>query len=197
MSKIEKNPGGSSSDNPKTNKVVKELQSAVNKLDPALRRVAFIGWPENMSAEKRVEMMHEFGKEKYKNFTPTDVGHDFTGPYNHRKLSTASWIEFPNCDTAKDFFKHIEKEDFKVDGTSIKIKFARTQFQKKRNYAMRKAEELLKGHPKTGSNVVTTEWKITDSKDRRILVNGVLAFSQAPYDGTGTFLSPFLDLCID
>ena len=42
---------------------------------------------------------------------------------------------------------------------------------------MRKAEELLEGHPKTGSNVVTTELEITDGKDRRILVNGVLAFS--------------------
>ena len=141
--------------------------------------------------------MRKLGKAKYKQITPTDFGHDFTGPYNNRKLSTASWIEFSNCDTAKDFLKHTEKEDFKVDGATIKIKFARTQFQKKRNYAMRKAEELLKGHQKTGRNVVTTEWKITDSKDRRILVNGALAFSQAPYDGTGTFLPPFLDLCID
>ena len=125
------------------------------------------------------------------------MGHDFTGPYSNRKFSKALWIEFSKCDTVKDFLKHTEKENFVFNGTTVKIKFARTQFQKKRNYAMRKAEELLKASPKTGSSVVTTEWKITESKDRRILVNGVLAFSQAPYDGTGTFLPPFFDLSID
>ena len=125
VQKIE-NTVGTSSDNPLTNKMVKELQSAVNKLDPALRRVAFIGWPENLSAGKRTQFKQKFGKEKYKMFTPTDMGHDYTRPYNNRKLTTASWTEFSNCDTAKDFLKHNEKDDFKVDGTSVKTQFART-----------------------------------------------------------------------
>ena len=67
----------------------------MKKLDPALRRAAFIGWPENASAEKREEVMRKFGKDNYPGFNPTDVGHDFTGPHgNNRKMTSSSWIGF-------------------------------------------------------------------------------------------------------
>ena len=104
MGKIESNPGGSSADTPQTNKVVKDLQNAMEKLDPVFRRAAFIGWPENASAEKREEVMRKIGKDNYPGFNPTDVGHDFTGPYgNNRKMTSSSWIEFSNIDAANFF----------------------------------------------------------------------------------------------
>ena len=97
------NPGESST--PQNTKVVKDLQNALNKLDPALRRTSFFGWPDTVSAEKRVELMRKFGSEKYPGFNPTDVGHDETGPYSNRKLTKSSWIEFSNTDTAKQILK--------------------------------------------------------------------------------------------
>ena len=84
-----------------------------------------------------------------------------------------------------------------MEGTEIKIKTARTQFQKKRNYAMRKAEELLKTSPKTGIQKVSIEWKVQDTKKRRILVGDAVAFLQSEYDVIGTFSTPFTDLSID
>ena len=79
---------------------MKDLQSAVNKLDPALRRVAFIGWPSSVTAEKRIEFMTSFMNTKCTGFKAIDMGHDFPGPYNNRVLSTASWIEFSSKDNA-------------------------------------------------------------------------------------------------
>ena len=154
-------------------------------------------WPDNITREKRVELMRKFGSEKYPGFHPTDLGHDETGPYSDRKLSKSSWIEFSNTDTAKKFLKKVEHEAFDVEGTSIKMKPARTQFQKKRNYAMRKAEELLKASPKSGSSEVSIEWKAMDSKSRRISVNRSVAFTQTEYDVIGTFSTLFLDFSID
>ena len=60
----------------------------MNKLDPALRRSAFIGWPESIGAGKRAELMRKFGIEKYPGFSPIDVGHDFTGP-----ITTESYVQ--------------------------------------------------------------------------------------------------------
>ena len=110
LTDLENRPlSGSSSDNPQTNKVVKDLQNASKKLDPALRRAAFIGWPESTTAEKREELMRKFGKDNFPGFSPTDVGHDFTGPYGqNRKMTTSSWIEFSNIDSAKTFIKKAE-----------------------------------------------------------------------------------------
>ena len=80
------------------------------------------------------------------------------------------------------------------------MKPARTQFQRKRNYGMRRAEELLnelvkEEFQKTGTKKeVSIEWKIPDSKTRRILVNKIVAFTQTENDGIGTFSSPFCAL---
>ena len=87
-----------------------------------------------------------------------------------------------------------------VDGTSIKIKQARTQFQRKRNYGMRRAEELLtelakQEFSKTGiKKEVTIEWKVPDTKTRRILFNKIEAFTQREHDGIGTFTNSFASL---
>ena len=62
---------------------------------------------------------------------------------------------------------------------------------------MRKAEELLKESTKTGANIISMEWKVQDTKHRRILVDNSLAFLQTEYDVIGIFSSPYTDLSID
>ena len=80
------------------------------------------------------------------------------------------------------------------------MKQARTQFQKKRNFGMRRAEELLtelvkEEFTKTGTKKeVTIEWKIPDNKTRRILVNKIVAFTQTENDGIGILSGPFCAL---
>ena len=77
----------------------------VNKLDPVLRRAVFLGWSQSMSTEKRVEHMDKFMKEKCSTYRVVDFGHEYTGPYNNRKLSSVSWVEFSNNDVTKAFVK--------------------------------------------------------------------------------------------
>ena len=95
-----KNPGSPSTT---SNKAVHELHVMVNKLDPALRRAVFLGWSQSMSTGKRVEHMDKFMKENGSMFRVVDFGHEYIGPYNNKKLSTASWVEFSNNDVAKAF----------------------------------------------------------------------------------------------
>ena len=57
--------------------------------------------------EKRIEMMGSFMTTKYKHVRVSDFGNDFTGPHNDKKLSTTSWVEFSNIETAKKFLKTV------------------------------------------------------------------------------------------
>ena len=142
--------------------------------------------------------MRKFGTENYPGFNPSDVGHDFTGPYgNNRKITSTSWIEFSNTDLAKDFLKKIENKDLKVEGVEIKTKVARTQFQKKRNYAMRKIEEFQRASSKNEIKNVTIVWKVEGSKKRHIVVVESVPFLQDEHDAIGVFSTPFTDLSID
>ena len=77
--------------------------------------------------------MSNFMKTKCPGFHSVDMGHDFTGPYNNRKLSTSSWIEFSNTDTAKNFTKKATSEELSIEGVTITMKPDRTKVQKKRN----------------------------------------------------------------
>ena len=104
----------------------------VNKLDLALWRAVFLGWPESISAEKRLELMDKFMKEKFSTYRVVDFGHEYIGPYNNRKLSPASWVEFSNNDITKAFVKKIETGHFELraEGANVKIKLSVPSYRK-------------------------------------------------------------------
>ena len=87
-----------------------------------------------------------------------------------------------------------------AENSSVKIKAAKTQTQKKRNYALIRASELItelqKSTPGT-KKTIQIEWKVTDTKDRHVTVDGVVGFCQTQNDSSGTFRAPFLDLSVD
>ena len=178
--------------------MVQELQQELNKLDPALRRAVFLGWPEGTSTEKRAELMDKLMKEKFPTFRVVDFGHEYIGPYNNKKLSSVSWAEFSDNDAAKSFVKKTETDhvELQVEGVSMKIKLRRTKLQKKRNYCLHKAAELLKKSGSSGDDV-KIEWKIEASKTRKVLFNGKTGFEQLQHDSMGTFTAPFTNLVID
>ncbi len=66
---------------------------------------------------------------------------------------------------------------------------------------MQKAEELLKKALNEKSDATTSvvqiNWKLPDSKTRRILVNNLMAFTQTEHDACGTFSSLYHGLSID
>ena len=87
---------------------------------------------------------------------------------------------------------HIELQ---VEGTNVKIKLSRTKLQKKRNYCLHKAAELLKSSGSTEN--VKIEWKIEGSKTRKVVINGQTGFEQLQHDAIGSFACPFTKLIIE
>jgi len=87
-----------------------------------------------------------------------------------------------------------------VEGSSVKLKAAQSQIQKKRNYALIRACELITDLQKSTNGTKKTvqiEWKVADTKDRHVTVDGVVGFCQTQNDSTGTFRAPFLDLNVE
>lgn len=111
-------------------------------------------------------------------------------------------MEFSNIETTKSFLKTvtIDNAEIPVEGSSVKIKAAKTQIQKKRNYALIRASELItelqKSTPGT-KKTIQIEWKVVDTKDRHVTVDGVVGFCQNQNDSNGTFKAPFLDLSFE
>ena len=77
--------------------------------------------------------------------------------------------------------------------TPLKIARARTQFQRARNYAMRKAKELLDKYPLTQNQTTTIDWTMPT---RTVNLNNTPLFSQGKLDLTGTFTSTYAHLTI-
>ena len=67
----------------------------------------------------------------------------------------------------------------------ISVKHARTQLQKQRNWALRKASEILSA---AGVGSVTIDWKMPF---RSVSVNCIVAFSQEQSDSRGVFATEF------
>ena len=79
----------------------------------------------------------------------------------------------------------------KCDGATIAVKPALTKLNAARNYACRKAEELIRAVPGTDKRKV--EFK---SKERKIQVDGADAFEQGRDEPGGTFVGEFAHLCL-
>ena len=109
---LEDNPPSASPPSSSTTPAFKELLNTVNRLDPAFRRVAFVGWPEGVSEDTRIQEMEKFLKTHFSSFRPVGFGNDFTGPYNNQKLSKGSWVEFCSPDMAKSFLSRVQRSGF-------------------------------------------------------------------------------------
>ena len=89
---------------------------------------------------------------------------NYKGPQNNRKLGTVSFVEFGDQDTARDFVSAVESSGVQVQagGKQLLVKKARTQKASSRNWALRKAEELLKATP--GGAEAKLDWKEREVK---------------------------------
>ena len=73
----------------------------------------------------------------------------------------------------------------------------KTERQITRNYALKKAEELIKAHPGCNGKAVEIAWQIPISKDRGVRWDNQLVFSQSSRDSIGSFAAPFSILIIE
>lgn len=157
-------------------------------LDPATKRAAFVGWPDTVGAKQRLQQMEALVTTTFSDFKPVTYLNDFKGPYNNRKLGNVSFVEFGSQDAVRDFVKAVEESGVVVEteGKQLQVKQAQTQKQRTRNWALRKAEELVKAVP--GTTGVKLDWK-----ERKVKVGEEAAFEQGK-DNLGTFLGNFTNL---
>ncbi|CAE8598841.1 unnamed protein product [Polarella glacialis] len=190
---LESRPRTSTSSAPQTtSKETAELRRSLNEVDPALKRASFLDWPVAISAEQRLQEMQTFMAVNFPT-TPVEFGNKFIGPYSDRKLSGSSWVEFRNKEAAANFLNKLKtsNSDLVVNGTSIQIKPAQTKLKSTRNYAMRKAFELIKACPTSLNKNVEIDWNMPV---RKVTVDSVDAFTQHKNDIHGTFHAPFQSL---
>lgn len=81
----------------------------------------------------------------------------------------------------------------KVDSSVVAVKPMRTAFKSKRNYAMRKAFDMIKSSPLSSNKLVEFDWNMPI---RKVLVDKVPAFSQGKDDTIGSFLEPYANLVV-
>ena len=173
-----------------------ELQKLVQEFDPSAKRIAFTGFPEMMSATDRLKKINEFVAAKAPNSGYHSGGHFYTGPYSNRKLSAASYVEFSSPDAAREALDAMKDSEFKTNGGTIKIKAARSKLNSKRNFSLRKAEELIKSDAQANGKEVKICWKTSEPGIRSITVDNIEAFRQGKGELGGHFLPPFGGLAL-
>ena len=186
------NPGGSSqSAHGGASTISPEIQKMLNSLDPAHKRVAFTGFPENMAQSERTKHI-----EKHLFTIPalpklTSIGMIFKGPKNARKPTKVSYIEFSSSDDAREVAKMLKNSPLVVGESIIHPKPAITKQNAARNWALREAERLVKASPLSKSDTVKIVWD-----NRNVENDGLPVFTQLKDDLKGIFSGVFADLTL-
>jgi phenylalanyl-tRNA synthetase beta subunit len=116
------------------------------------------------------------------------------GGYEDRKMSNESYVQFASSEARDRVSKAVKERSFKTSkGATIKINRSKTDWQRGRDWAIWKAEDLVKEKLETHKTKAKVEYKQTKD-DRKILVNGEAAFIQVRADAHGVFVGKFTDL---
>ena len=164
---------------------------AADKLDPAHRRIAFLGFDEKTTLEDRIKEIDAFLKKNWP--SKKCIDHFYKGPYNDRKISKNSFVEFSNSEDAKQILKSIKDQELelKIESKAVMIKQARTQLNTTRNTSLRTAEQKIKEDAKAQNKEVKIEWK-----DRTVLCDKYEVFRQQKNELTGTFKGAFSSMSL-
>ena len=115
--------------------------------DPAFKQIAFVGFKE-YTPEKRLCVVKEFASAHFPSIHVLNVENSTTGPWNNRKTTDTTIMEFHSRVSRDAALKIVKNTNAQVvDGNTtvdLKIENARTRSQKARNWAFRKADEMLK-----------------------------------------------------
>jgi hypothetical protein len=183
---LEAKPSGSGGSE---SKEAQEMASMLNQLDPALKWVAFIGWPAEVEVGTRIVQMETWMKETNPTVRYATSDNFYTGPYNGRKPNKASYVDLFSSRRFYDNMKTTKQSKVSLHGHKLTIKIARTKLAGARNHNIRKAEELIKASTKSIGQSVNL-----DFKEREIKVGSALAFKQEKHEINGAFMGAFTDL---
>mgnify|MGYP003341748875 CR=1 FL=1 len=156
---------------------VEHLMALAGQTDPNRNRVSFIGFPDALSASARTEAITKFMRD-YPSHKYNTIDHEYRGKAGERTIKKVSYVEFASQDAAKKFSNEADATKFPIK--DIMVKPALSKINRQRNYAIRKAEEIIKA--KFPNKDVQF-----DRKDRTLSVDGAAVFKQVPNELGGTF----------
>ena len=165
------------------------VMERLNKLDPALKSITAIGF-DVMDLQDRTRTLRNFMNEHFKDIKFTTVDTIMKGPYNDRKATKVSYIEFPSRHDVDVVLRGIESKGLSLtdsSGTPLRFARAKTHVQLPRNYALKKAKDLVEKHAAAKNKAVSINWK-----NRAVEVDGKDVFTQDKNDTAGKFMQPFM-----
>ena len=166
-------------------------QSSSNTYDPAVYQVAFIGWPDAVQANTRLNQLETYLRSSFADFRPLKFFNEYKGPRSKRTLGKVAFVEFATKDEVREFLKEFNERgsEVRAQGTKLKVAPALTKLNKSRNWALNKAHELVRGAATDGATV-----EVQKKPERKVLVNGDPAFEQPKDVSKGSFVGLFTHL---
>ena len=165
--------------------------SKKSKLDFSALQVAFVGFNETMTADERIREIDQICQ-KVTEVKPVVMDNFYKGPMNARVLSPAGFAQFHSEDAVKRFLDQLPSKKFQVRGMNINVKRAMPPEFKERNWVLSEVEKLLKREAGKGATILAD----FAGKERRIKVNGKLAFQQNKEGSSGIFHAPYSHLTV-
>ena len=163
--------------------------SGPNPFDPALKQVAFIGFPEESTVAQRIEAMVSFMQQNFPEFQikHTDLSTDKNG-----KQTRNGFVELGSKKHARHVTSTTKSRGLKVQGyAGVTVKPENTEIDRNRNWALREAERLIRQSPKFGNGRL----EVKKAQDRGVYVDGLPAFTQKiRFAKGGVFHGIFADL---
>ena len=131
--------------------VIKRQQAAIAKLDPAWKSISFIGW-QQQSADERAAKIGVYLSE---HFPETDYGEICTISRG-KEVSAVTIVDFDSRADRDEVLKWCKAEgNPKMLGGAIRVDYAETAKQSTRNWAMKKANDLINADGKSsGSDIM-------------------------------------------
>ena len=122
---------------------------------------------------------------------PLVIGNVFRGPYNNRTLSQVSYAEFADNDAASVFIEAVKAKPATLSsgGSSVQIKLVISKLNLARNYALKKATEMIKADAAYAGATVET-------KGRTVMVGDAEAFVQDKSEPGGRFVGSYSHLAL-
>ena len=124
------------------------------------------------------------------------ISHIWIGPPDRRIMGSLSIVELPSREKREAVLKKFEGESTLKDshGEKISVARAKTNWQLKRNNALKQACDVLKKDSRSQNKCVEFCWKMDGTKQRAVKVDNVVCLLQQPEDLIGNFVSPMQDV---
>ena len=124
--------------------------------------------------------------------TPLRVEEVYTYPKGQKKLTGVVLVDLNSEKAAQDLAKSVKENSYTVAGCTVRVGFARTELQTKRNTQLRRAAELVKAVPEAEGQTVEVLW----GNKRQVKVGDSVVYQQDKEGLGGSFSGAFSGLSL-